>query len=91
MERTGILDKNALDQGACFDGNLSVNGPLIHIVSYAFINGFDIFGLERRTSNDESVKDDTNGPCINFEAMTVHCIEQNFGSNVVGSATNCSE
>jgi hypothetical protein len=54
----------------------------------SLIYSFDIFGLEGRASDDESVQDDTNRPSIDLEAVPIDGIEQYFWCNIVRSTTN---
>jgi hypothetical protein len=54
----------------------------------SLIYSFDIFGLEGRPSDDESIQDDTNRPSINLEAVPIDSIEQHFRCNIVRSTTN---
>src|SRR5882762_1108186 len=52
------------------------------------VNSLNIFGLERRASNDKSVQDNTHRPCVDFEAVSIRGIEQHFWCNIVWGATN---
>jgi len=53
------------------------------------VGGFDVSSFERRFSNDQSVDDDSEGPNVDLVGMTGPAL-QDFGCNVVGSATNGS-
>lgn len=54
----------------------------------SLVNSFDIFRLERRATDDKSVKNDANRPSINLEAVTVGGIEEHFWSYVIWCPTN---
>ena len=56
--------------------------------SHLLINGLDLLRLEWRTTNDECIQNDADGPGIHFEAMTVGGVEEHFRSDVVWCATD---
>ena len=47
------------------------------------VDGFDLFCLEGRATNDERVQNDTNGPGVHFEAIAVCGVEEYLWGNVV--------
>ncbi len=55
----------------------------------SFVCTFDIRGLKRRSANQQSVKNNSNAPNVNFIRMS-RSAAQDLRSNVVGSSTNCS-
>jgi hypothetical protein len=49
---------------------------------------FDVLGLKRGTSDDKRIEDDTDGPNINLEAVSIRGVEQYLRGNVVWCTTN---
>ena len=54
----------------------------------SLVNGLDVLGLERRTADDEGVQDDADGPSVDFEAVTVCGVKEDFWSDIVWSSAN---
>ena len=52
-------------------------------MSYLLVNGFYLFRLKGRATNDERVQNDTDGPGIHFEAVPVCGIEEYLWGNIV--------
>ncbi len=61
---------------------------LTRILADLLINLLHIFGLERGTTDDESIEDNTDGPGVNFKAVSVRGVEQYLWCNVVWRATD---
>jgi hypothetical protein len=58
------------------------------ILANLLIHLFDVFGLEGGPADDKCVEDDTDGPGVNLEAVSVRGVEQYLWRNVVRRATN---
>jgi hypothetical protein len=52
------------------------------------INFFDVFSLEGWPTDDEGVEDDTDGPRVNFKAVSVRGVEQYLRSDIVRRAAD---
>ena len=57
-------------------------------MGYLLVNGFNLFRLEGRATNDEGVQNDTNGPGVHFEAVAVCSVEEYFWGDVVRRTTD---
>ena len=47
------------------------------------VDGLDVFRLEGRSTDNEGVKNDTNRPGVDFEAVSVGSIEQDLRCNII--------
>ena len=52
------------------------------------VDSLDVLCLKWQMSDDESVEDDTNGLCINFETVAIGSVEKDFGGDIIGRSTN---
>jgi hypothetical protein len=104
MKLLGIGGEDMLYEFACVTGCFTVCGKFVLVVTNVpdgwsisryinairqlTCNSFDIFSLEGRAPDDESVQDGTHQPSVNFEAMPISSIKQHFQCNIVLGTTN---